>query len=120
MAGQPRPENLISWIAYLVLAPRSSSSCRSSLPVLRNAVVVAIHGVRGRVVSDGRGRHLHRGRHDSYFQASIVPTIYVRPVQLLNQAVCPENRRLRKRGCSQKEPAELAALRIEAVSVGIV
>ena len=47
---------------YLVLAPCSASARRRRLAVLGDAILMAVHDVRGRRISRGGG-HLHSGRH---------------------------------------------------------
>jgi len=103
--------------AYLVLAPSSSSPGGSNLAVFRDAVVVAVHGIRGRGVSDGRGRHLHSGRHGDPSQVPRVPYYCISVVW----SSCRTRRyvpRIGKKGRSQEELAELAAQ--ESKGLGLV
>lgn len=86
--------------AYLVVAPCSPTPGRSRLPVLRDAIFVAVHRVRRRDVWPGLDRHMQSRRHCQpslkAFSRPLDLPKSCRPVQLSCQAVCPKNRKLCK------------------------
>jgi hypothetical protein len=55
---------MLSWLAYLILTPSTSTPGRSSLPVLGDSIIVTIHDIASRRIADGSGGHLHGRRHD--------------------------------------------------------